>query len=120
MTEWLDRPGIDDWEKSTKTIWKNQMDSTSDDFFDSCQNAKIFKDDIPQNLSIEFLGYHARDNIRIDDVHLSFKSPTWIGQPLNYEILDFGWTGTNYESYEDGGVHAVRNSTLKNPGWYKF
>ena len=96
------------------------MDLQSDDFFGSCNSAKISSKKVPQNLTIELLGYHARDNIRIENILVSFVSPTWIGNPLQYEILDVGWSGTNYKSYEDGGVHLIKTMKSKNPGWYQF
>ena len=55
-TDWLDRKGINDWQSASKVQWKQQMDHQTDAFFASCKSAKILKEDIPRNLSIEFLG----------------------------------------------------------------
>ena len=52
----LDRPGINDWESSSRVKWKNQMDQPTDTLFESCNSAKILKEYIPRNLTIEFLG----------------------------------------------------------------
>ena len=60
-------------------------------------------------------GYHERDNINIEEVLVSFASKTWLSQPLQFYASNMGWTGTNYESYDEGGVHLVTPLNLKNP-----
>ena len=47
-------------------------------------------------------GYHERDNINIEEVLVSFASKTWLSQPLQFYASNMGWTGTNYESYDEG------------------
>ena len=92
------------------------MDLQSDAFFGTCANYEIYMEKIPKNVSIEFLGYYARDNIKVDQVKVSFSSPTWLSHPLQYQGSNIGWTATNFQTYEDGGVHVISQLQLKNPG----
>ena len=92
------------------------MDLQSDAFFGTCTNYRIYMEKIPKNVSVEFLGYYARDNIKVDQVKVSFSSPTWLSHPLQYQGSNIGWTATNFQTYEDGGVHVISPLQLKNPG----
>ena len=53
-------------------------------------------------------------------MRLSFQSPAWPNNPLEFEADDLGWSGTNEESYEEGGAHLKGNLNLKNPGLEYF
>ena len=49
-------------------------------------------------------GYHERDNIKVEEVLVNFASKTWLSQPLQFHASNIGWTGTNYQSYDEGKV----------------
>jgi hypothetical protein len=110
------RQGVNDWEKGTNVIWKHKMDLPSDAFFGKCRGFKIQRNLIPKNLSVEVLGYYNRDNIKIDTILVAFVSPTWLGQPLEFETANLGWTTTNINTYGDGGVHVLKSLKLQNQG----
>ena len=92
------------------------MNLPSDSFFGTCSDIEFHRNDIPQNLSVQVLGYYNRDNIKIDKLMITLLSPTWISYPLEFEVLNLGWTETNYINYGDGGVHLIKHMILKNPG----
>ena len=66
-------------------------------------------------------GYHERDNINIEEVLVSFASKTWLSQPLQFYASNMGWTGTNYESYDEGycdlscGAERILPEHIYNP-----
>ena len=111
------RSGVNDWERGSITQWKHQMNLPSDAFFDTCKTLRISRTNVPQNMSVEFLGYSSNDNINVKSVLISLSSPTWISrQPLEFQAKDIGWTSTNLQTYIDGGLHVISQLQLKNPG----
>ena len=64
----------------------------------SCKNLKrLF-----HKFLLFLTGYHERDNIKVEEVLVNFASKTWLSQPLQFYASNMGWTGTNYQSYDEG------------------
>ena len=114
------RSGVNDWERGSITKWKHQMNLPSDAFFDSCKTLRISRANVPQNVSVELLGYSSTDNINVKSVLISLSSPTWISHPLEFQAKDIGWTSTNLQTYIDGGLHVISQLHIKNPGTTMF
>ncbi len=110
------RYGVNDWEKGTSTIWRHKMDLPNDAYFGTCHGFQIQKESVPADLQVEMLGYYNRDNLEVDRIQLDFTSPTWLGEPLQFQADNVGWTSTNYKTFADGGVHVEAPLTLLNPG----
>ena len=53
---------------------------------------------------------------QIERVVTSFQSPAWVNNPVEYEVVDLGWSTTNEENYQEGGAHLKSKMMLKNPG----
>ena len=117
-TKWLDRPGINDWEAGSSVQWKSKMDNPSENYFGTCLHSKLNRENLPMNLSIEFLGYHKTDHIKIERALVAFSSPTWLTNPLKFQGSKIGWSDTNYQSYQDGGIHVLSALTLLNPEFH--
>ena len=49
---------------------------------------------------------------------LSFRSPAWLNNPVEFVAEDLGWSGTNEGSYQEGGAHLKQKLMLENPGWH--
>ena len=47
---------------------------------------------------------------------LSFRSPAWLNNPVEFVAEDLGWSGTNEGSYQEGGAHLKQKLMLENPG----
>ena len=60
-----------------------------------------------------YTGYHERDNIKIEDVLVSFASQLWISPHLQFEASQIGWTSTNYQRLQKTSISDKKISELE-------
>ena len=114
-TNWLDRPGVNDWEAGSIATWADKEFASQ--YLGTCSSQFRISASSPSlTLNAELLGYYDRDDVNVRRVSAVLStSGAWLGGgDLVYEsAVEVGWTTTNKETYEDGGAHIKIALRLK-------